>query len=286
MPPTPRRLTTIDHDRAAAGLTWVYPVVSRRSGGVSVGINLNPNRACNWRCIYCQVPGLSRGVAPAVDLPGLERELRDFLSDIVHGDFMERAVPPGARVLRDVAFSGDGEPTTCRAFDEVVALVGRILADLDLIGRVKVVLITNGSMVHRPEVLRGLAEMGRIGGEVWFKIDAGTVDGRMRTNSARIGDRAVLRNLSLAAERCPVRIQTCVFSLDGTPRDETWCRAQIDLLRRALDAGIPLLGVSLYNIERPSHQPEAPRLSKAPRDWMESFAERIRGLGLEVGVHS
>jgi len=181
MPPSPPRLTTDDHDRASAGLTWVYPVVSRRAGGVSVGINLNPNRACNWRCIYCQVPGLVRGTAPPVDVEGLEQELRGFLTDVVHGDFLVRAVPPGARVLRDVAFSGDGEPTTCRNFDRVVEKVGRVLADFDLVGQVALVLITNGSLVHRPEVLRGLDQMGRLGGEVWFKLDGGSEAERAST---------------------------------------------------------------------------------------------------------
>ncbi len=66
----PRKaLSTTDHSRDGAGLSYVYPVVSRRAGGVSVGINLNTNNACNWRCIYCQVPDLVRGAAPPVDLP-------------------------------------------------------------------------------------------------------------------------------------------------------------------------------------------------------------------------
>jgi hypothetical protein len=61
-------LKTEDHSRDSAGMRYVYPVVSRRAGGVSVGINLNPNNACNWRCIYCQVPGLTRGGPPPIDL--------------------------------------------------------------------------------------------------------------------------------------------------------------------------------------------------------------------------
>ena len=44
-------LNIYDHDRDSAGMTYVYPVISRRAGGVSVGINLNTNKACNWRCI-------------------------------------------------------------------------------------------------------------------------------------------------------------------------------------------------------------------------------------------
>src|SRR2546423_14280261 len=83
-------LTTTEHDRGAAGLTYVYPVVSRRARGVSVGVNLNPNKACNWRCIYCQVPGLARGKGPPIDIPRLRSELRGLLTEIVRGDFLAR----------------------------------------------------------------------------------------------------------------------------------------------------------------------------------------------------
>ena len=89
------KLNIVNHDRGSAALRYVYPVVSRRAGGVSVGINLNPNNACNWRCIYCQVPDLTRGAAPPVDLALLESELRNFLDELLHGDFMQSRVPEG-----------------------------------------------------------------------------------------------------------------------------------------------------------------------------------------------
>ncbi|OYZ39127.1 MAG: radical SAM protein, partial [Methylotenera sp. 24-45-7] len=59
--PSKKTLTTTDHNRDVIGMKYVYPVVSRRAGGVSIGINLNVNNACNWRCIYCNVPDLTRG---------------------------------------------------------------------------------------------------------------------------------------------------------------------------------------------------------------------------------
>ena len=108
-------LSPRNHDRDSAGMTYVYPVVSRRAGGVSVGINLNPNNACNWACVYCQVPNLTRGTAPDIDLAQLEAELRAMLDDILHGDFMRSRVPEGARRLNDIALSGNGEPTSARA---------------------------------------------------------------------------------------------------------------------------------------------------------------------------
>ncbi len=106
------QLSINDHARDVAGLTYVYPVVSRRSQGVSVGVNLNPNNACNWRCIYCQVPNLKRGGPPPIALDVLERELQQMLADIVQGDYLAQHVPEGMRRLNDVALSGNGEPTT------------------------------------------------------------------------------------------------------------------------------------------------------------------------------
>jgi wyosine [tRNA(Phe)-imidazoG37] synthetase (radical SAM superfamily) len=92
-----RRLTVADHSRESAGLRYVYPVVSRRAGGLSIGVNLNTNNACNWRCIYCQVPGLTRGAPELVDLDRLRLELTDFLQDVLKGDFLATRVPADAR---------------------------------------------------------------------------------------------------------------------------------------------------------------------------------------------
>jgi len=126
-------------------MTYVYPVVSRRAGGVSVGINLNPNNACNWRCIYCQVPDLKRGGGPGHRFKQLEAELTALLNDIVHGDFMQTRVPEGARRLNDIALSGNGEPTSAKEFPDVIQLIGRVLKRFGLVGKVKLVLITNAA---------------------------------------------------------------------------------------------------------------------------------------------
>ena len=124
-------LSVSDHNRSFISMTYVYPVVSRRAGGVSVGINLNPNNACNWHCAYCQVPGLVRGAAPEIDLAQLEGELRQFLGELLHGSFMAEHVPPEAQVIRDIAFSGNGEPTSSKAF---ATIVERVVAIRDEVG--------------------------------------------------------------------------------------------------------------------------------------------------------
>jgi len=281
-PPAP--LTVTDHRRDRAGLTYVYPVVSRRTGGVSVGVNLNPNRACNWRCIYCQVPGLTRGAAPPIDLALLERELENFLEDVLRGDYVARHVPEGARRLTDIALSGDGEPTSAREFDRVVELIGDVRAASGVPAGVKTVLITNGSLIQRREVQAGLRTLATLEGEVWFKVDRATEAGMQTVNDVALGPAAVRRNLAAAAHLCPTWVQTCVFALDGLPPDDGEVAAYLALLRATLADGVPLGGVLLYGLARPSMQPEAPRLSSVPRAWMDALATRVRALGLTVRV--
>ena len=147
MPSKPQLLTVDEHSRDSAGMRYVYPVISRRARGVSIGINLNPNNACNWRCVYCQVPNLTRGGPPPLDLKLLRNELDSFLNGIESGRFMQEQVPDGARVLRDVAFSGNGEPTTAAEFADATDVAIDVLDRHALRGKIKLRLITNGSQV-------------------------------------------------------------------------------------------------------------------------------------------
>lgn len=284
-------LTRTNHDRDNAGMTYVYPVVSRRAGGVSVGINLNPNDACNWACIYCQVPNLVRGAAPEIDLVQLENELRTMLTDIVRGDFMERRVPADARRLNDIALSGNGEPTSAKAFPDVIELIGRVMADFGLLGSsdpegkaVKLVLITNGSLADRPRVRDGLRRMAQLNGEVWFKVDRATAAGMRAVNQTRIAPEKQFERLAATARLCPTWLQTCVFATDGAPPGETEQAAYLELVARIRREGVPVQGVLLYGLARPSMQPAASRLSALPAEWLEAFAEKVRAAGLPVKV--
>ena len=277
-------LTPANHDRDSAGMTYVYPVVSRRAGGVSVGINLNPNNACNWACVYCQVPDLQRGAAAKIDLALLENELRALLEDILHGNFMQTRVPEGARRLNDIALSGNGEPTSAKELPEVIDLVGRVMDDFKLIGKIKLVLITNGSLIDRPRVQTGLKKLARLNGEVWFKLDSATEPGMRRINQTRISPQKQFERLTLAAHLCPVWLQTCVFAMDGVPPTAAEQSAYLDLIGDLLGQQTPVKGVLLYGLARPSLQPGAERLSALPEEWLTQFADKIRTLGIEVKV--
>ena len=277
-------LSVSDHSRDNAGLIYVYPVISRRAGGVSVGINLNINNACNWRCIYCQVPALRRGAPPRVDLPVLRSELSGFLQNVLKGDFFATRVPEGARRLNDIALSGNGEPTSAKEFEQVIDVIDDVRRDTGVPEAVKTVLITNGSLMQRDGVQRGVKKLAALNGEVWFKLDRATDAGMRKINNSRIGMTRVRANLAVAARLCPTWIQTCLFAIDGAGPDEAEQQAYVEFLRAGVAQRIALQGVLLYGLARQSLQPEAPRLTALPHEWLETFAQRIRALGLAVKV--
>lgn len=273
-------LRTDDHRRDSAGLRYVYPVISRRAGGVSVGINLNPNNACNWACVYCQVEGLSRGGPPPLELDRLEAELAGFLDDAINGDFMRRQVPETARRLVDVAFSGNGEPTSAPEFADAVARVAEVLRRFGL--NVPLRLITNGSLLHRPAVQDGIRRLGEAGGEVWFKLDRATAVEVAAINGVAWAPEKAARNLETCAALAPTWVQTCWFAFDGQVPDAASLAAYCALLAPLADR---LAGVHLYGLARPSQQPAAPRLAALPEAALRAVAAGIeKETGLKVIV--
>ena len=279
-------LNEADHNRDVSGLRYIYPVVSRRAEGVSLGINLNVNNACNWRCVYCQVPNLARGTPPPIDLNLLEQELRMFLDEVLHGDFMQRYVAEGDRHLQDIAFSGNGEPTSAKEFPQVLQIVEKVLREFGLldVGRdkpIKVRLISNGSLLDKPAVIESIRHLATCNGEVWFKLDAGTKAGIARINDVNLNPETHIARLRLCAEACPTFIQTCMFAMDDVPPTEADIAAYLALIEQVKDV---VQGVHLYGLARPSYQAEAPRLSRLAPEWLEAVAQRIRQRGFVVHV--
>ncbi len=279
------KLTTTNHSRDIVGLTYVYPVLSRRSGGLSIGINLNPNNACNWRCIYCQVPNLQRGSAPKIDLDQLESELREFLQDVLEGNFFDRfEVKPECRQICDIALSGNGEPTTAREFEGVIERLTKTIRDYRLDGTINVVLITNGSMIHKMHIQRALEQISTLGGEIWFKLDSATDKGLKQINNAGYTIANAARNLEIASRLCPTWLQTVAFALDGSPMSKIDQIEYIEFLKNLVMNQVPLKGVLLYGLARPSLQPEASRLSELPCESLEALASKIQDCGISVKV--
>src|SRR5438128_8089189 len=208
------------HPRRFEENRFVYPVLSRRSEGISVGVNLNPDKICNFDCIYCQVDRTTQSETQFVETEQLLVELEDTLRLVISGELFEhpqiKDTPPHLRRLNDIAFSGDGEPTTYRNFDEIIAACAEVKRRLNL-GAVKIVLITNASMFHRPHVERGLEILDKNQGEIWAKLEAGTDEYYKLVERTPIPFRQILDNITAAARVRPLVIQALFMRIAGEP---------------------------------------------------------------------
>jgi wyosine [tRNA(Phe)-imidazoG37] synthetase (radical SAM superfamily) len=274
-------LSIHDHSRELSGLKYIYSVISRRAGGLSIGINLNVNNACNWQCIYCEIPNLTRGSPPPIELNVLENELRLFLHDIIHGDYMERNVAIEDRHLKDIAFSGNGEPTSAAEFPQVILIVKKILQEFDLLHKIKIRLITNGSLMHEASVLKSIEMLEEINGEVWFKVDAATEETIKTVNQVNLKPNQILERLLNTANICPTFVQTCIFMIDGKSPDDKDIDAYIELINKAKKI---IKGVHLYGLARPSLQPRAGDLGRISEDELKNIAKKLIGLNIPTTV--
>ena len=158
-PDIPLRQAYRLHGRHWRDNAYCYPVVSRRSGGLSIGINLNPDTACNFDCIYCQVDRTTPPAVRKVDLGRLRSELDHLLDIACDGSLFSTspfdAVAPDRRRVCDIAFSGDGEPTSYLRFDEAVRIAAEAKAARGL-DRTKLILITDACYLTKPKVVAGL----------------------------------------------------------------------------------------------------------------------------------
>ena len=278
------KLSITNHRSDIIGLTYIYPVLSRRAGGLSIGINFNPNNTCNWRCIYCQVPNLSIGSAPELDFDLLAKELRAVLDDVLHGDFYDRfEVEPEKRVIKDIAIAGNGEPTSLKRFAKAVELIGTIATEAAVFPTADYVLITNGSLIHQAKVQQGLKVLHRYGGQVWFKFDSATEAGRKLFNNSSQSTRAALENLTISCRLCATKLQTCLVDYNQQGFKKSEKQAYLSLLKD-IRASCQLQKIMLYTIARHSQQPEAPLLQAISVETLNAFAEDIRQLGFTVSV--
>ena len=274
-------LSIHDHSRELSGLKYIYSVISRRAGGLSIGVNLNINNACNWQCIYCEIPNLTRGSPPPIELNVLEDELRFFLHEIIHGDYMEKNVAIEDRHLKDIAFSGNGEPTSAEEFPQVILIVKKILEEFNLLHKIKIRLITNGSLMHKESVLEGIQVLAKMNGEVWFKVDAGLEESTKVINQVNVKPQQAIDRLKRCSEICPTFVQTCIFTIDNKEPNNKEIDAYIKLIDSAKKS---IKGVHLYGIARPPMQPEAYRLGRVNINVLKNIADQLHNNGIESTV--
>ena len=123
-------------------MKYLYgPIVSRRLG-LSLGVDLTPEKRCTFDCVYCQIGRTvktARERFDAVDMGEFRTELKSVKAKHPAIDF--------------VTFSGSGEPTLHRGIDRFIAAIKEELGS-----QVKICVITNSSLLPDAAVRAELAD--------------------------------------------------------------------------------------------------------------------------------
>jgi wyosine [tRNA(Phe)-imidazoG37] synthetase (radical SAM superfamily) len=272
-------LTYDRHPRELQENRYVYAVLSRRSSGVSIGINLNPDKVCNFDCVYCQVDRRVPGKERRVDLGILELELKSILfkarSGSLFADPPFAGIPERLRKVKDIAFSGDGEPTTSPQFKGAVEVAIRAKEEAGL-KDLKIVIITNATMFHRAQVKQALSLVDRHNGEIWAKLDAGTAAYYNRVDVTTIPFRRILDNILDAARLRPIVIQSLFMQLHGAAPDAREIKAYCNRLAEIVAEGGQIKMVQVYTVARTPAQPYVSALSDEEVDAIASQVRKIR----------
>ncbi len=275
----------LDHRRSWQDFDYCYPVISRRSKGVSLGVNLNPDKVCNFDCVYCEVDRQTPARRADLDLEQLTQEMAALLDLTLSGELFATApfnsASAGQRRLNDIAFSGDGEPTTLREFPAVVARMADLKRARGL-DDVKLVLITDASRLRAPEIVEGLDILMANQGEIWAKLDAGTEAYYREINRSKVPFTRILDNLAATAERWPIVIQTLFLRWQGQGPSAGEVEAYIHCLQALRERG-KLKGLQLYTVARPTPEPEARPLPAAELDLLAAqVSDALPGVPVEV----
>jgi histidinol dehydrogenase len=254
------KIDSIKNRRSREKGILIYPVYSRRSQGLSLGINLFPDRkVCSFDCPYCEVfPFFTRTM---FNHDIMEEELRSAIA----------AAQEQNTEIKDICFSGNGEPSLSPHFPE--ALEKAFFIRDNLIPEAKLVLITNGTgLLHKNlfELLAGKAKRGLC---IWLKVDAGTEEWFSKIDRPQGCDFLILlnriRDFSVAA---PFTIQTMICkvgTLAPQEEEEAWVNLIIDLASPG-----NLKAVQIYGKARPS--PEDPLAEAVDSALLLKRAEILR----------
>jgi wyosine [tRNA(Phe)-imidazoG37] synthetase (radical SAM superfamily) len=267
--------TAFGWPRDFLGNRFVYAVISQRAHGLSIGVNLNPEKYCDFKCVYCEVERGEPHSESPVDINVMSDELTQMLDLASQNKLSElprfHKIPADLLQLKEVALSGDGEPTLSPNFDAVVEAVLRVRSQRPHF--FKVVLITNTSGLFRPHVERGWMQL-TLEDEIWVKLDAGTqayMDQVNRPESMTL--QTVMANILQIGRIRPIVIQSLFPMLNGeAPSDEEIDR-YIHRLQELKAGGAQISQVQIFSAHRPARNPSCGHL---PLNGLSHIVRRVR----------
>lgn len=261
----PVSLSISDHPRLSEFNRLVYPVVSRRAGGLSLGINLNPQKNCSFNCVYCQVDRSKKIENLEVTLTQVLSELDEWLADIrsTDGYFQGEA-------LKDISIAGDGEPTLKKELPDIIHQALQV-RDHYHFQEVKLNLFTNGSGLDKQPLQAAFQELYENNGEIWFKLDFWNRESYDLINRSKVSHLKILENLKQTGEKYPLVIQSCFFSWNGQAFSQEIYQAYVDLILDLLDSGVQIKEIQSYTTARIPAEASVAAWSDQEMDQLHDF---------------
>jgi wyosine [tRNA(Phe)-imidazoG37] synthetase (radical SAM superfamily) len=263
---------------------FVYVVDSARARGLAVGVNMNPDKACNFDCIYCEVHRDQALRELRLEVDVMAAELKKTLALILAGQLRERSsfqfVPDDLLRLRHVALSGDGEPTLAPNFVVAVLAIIHVRA-MGGFPFFKLVLITNATGLDQPQVQQGLKHFTR-SDEVWAKLDGGTQAYLNKVDRSKVPMEKILGNILLLARQRPVIIQSLFPSINREEPASQEIEQYALRLKELKDAGAQIPLVQIYSATRPTPNSSCGHLPLKVLSRIAHTVRQISGLRAEV----
>ena len=263
---------------------FVYLVVSARARGLSIGVNLNPDKYCNFDCVYCEVDRSVPARGQRLDVDVMASELQEMLSLVHTGRIRERgwygSLPDELLQLRHVALSGDGEPTLCPNFAEVVQTVIHLRA-LSGFPFFKIVLITNATGADQPQVQQALNHFTKRD-EIWAKLEAGTQAYMDKVNRATVPLDKVMANILALGRQRPVVIQSLFPLIHGEEPSLDEIDQFAKRLQDLIAGGAQISLVQVYSATRPMAHSECGHMPLKSLSRIAQTVKRATGLRVEV----
>ncbi len=252
----------------------VYPVYSRRSEGISIGIDLFPDaKHCSFNCPYCEVHPFRHD--HTFSLEQLTSELDAILSSYA-----------GTREpVKDIAFAGHGEPLLSPYF--IDAVTRAIAIKIKHMPEIPIILITNTLQLGDNHLINFLQTVrSQTPFSIWAKLDAGTPDQFYRMSGLKPESNAfvtVKRNIITAGKILPLVIQTMLARYQGFPPTDYELTEYTKLIHSMLDSGVLIERIDLYTISRKPITPVVSPLTDAELiDAVHSIANHLPGKAIRA----
>jgi len=269
-------ITPITNHREREKGNIVYPVYSRRAEGLSIGINLYPDKKnCLFNCVYCEVFPFANTASFSLEL------MKEGLQEAI--DSAQKQNIP----IKDICFSGNGEPTLSPSFPDALFLAENIRAQMTPSSQL--VIITNGTGLLQPQVFSLLAETSANPAvNIWLKIDAGTPQWYQKMNRSSVPFDKLIEKIKELSFCSPVTIQTMLCAINDDQQPEKDVQAWEDLVCELAKNG-NIKKVQVYGKARAA--PEDPLASELPAEYLENRAKSLQekfgdgGIGIKVEVY-